>query len=75
MNSYAEEINSLKQVHTYTKQLCTILGDKYKNADKNKAMKNQCQNLTEMHQNELLKLLQEFDDMVGVTFGTYKHIQ
>lgn len=38
-------------------------------------MKNQCQNLTEMQQNKLVKLLQKFEELFGVTLETCKQIQ
>ena len=35
-------------------------------------MKNQCQHLTEMQRNELLKLLQNFEALFDVALGTRK---
>ena len=37
----------MKQERNSTKQLRTILDDKYEKTDLNKVMKNQCQHLTE----------------------------
>ena len=38
----------------------------------NKDIGNQCQNLTEIQCNELLKLLQKFEYFLDETFGTWK---
>ena len=35
-------------------------------------MKNQCQHLSEVQRNELLKLLQNFEEFFGGTIGTCK---
>ena len=61
MNTYAEEIDESEQFRTSTKQLRTILDDKYKKADFNEFMINRFQHLTEKQHNELLKLLQRFE--------------
>ena len=57
MNDYTEEVYESEHVRTYTKQLCVILDDKYEKADFNKVIENQCQHLTEIQRNELIKLL------------------
>ena len=62
----------LEEVRTYSKQLHTILVDKYKNSDLNKLMKNKFQNLTEELRNELFKLLQKFEEFFNGTLGTWK---
>ena len=59
-NAYAEEIYESEQVCNYTKRSHIILDDKYRKADLNKVMKNQCQHLTETQHNELMKLSQKF---------------
>ena len=51
MNTYAEEMNEQEQVRTYTKLLRVILDAKYKKADLNKDLENQCENLTEVKRN------------------------
>ena len=38
----------------------------------NKDIGNQCQNLTEIQCNELLKLLQKFKELFDLTLGTWK---
>ena len=60
MNSYADEGYELGQVRTSTTKLRTILDAKYEKSDLNKVKENQCQHLTEVQRNELLKLLQKF---------------
>ena len=40
-----------------------------------KVMENQCQHLTVTQRNELLKLLQKFEDFFDGTLGTWKNIQ
>ena len=49
-----------------------ILDDKYENSDLHKVMENQCQHLRMTQRNELLKLLQIFEDFFGRTPGTWK---
>ena len=44
MNDYAEEINELEQLHTFTKLLHVILDVKDEMTDFNKVRKNQFQN-------------------------------
>ena len=61
-NSYAEEIYESEHVCTADEQLRIILDAKYEKVDLNKAMENQCQNLTETQLKLLLKLLQKFED-------------
>ena len=63
MNNYADY---------FTKLLRVILDTKYVKADLNKVMKNQCQNLTETPHNELLKLLQNFEELFDGTLGIWK---
>ena len=47
-NAYTEDINESEQVRTSTKRLHAILDYKYKKADLNKVMENQCQHLTKL---------------------------
>ena len=56
MNAYAEEVYKSEHFRTSTKQLRVILDAKYEKADLNKGMENQCQHMTEIQYNELLKL-------------------
>ena len=55
-----------------TKQLHVILDAKYKKTDLHKVMENQCQHLTMTQRNELLKLLQKFEELFYGTLGTWK---
>ena len=70
MNAYGEEIHELYQFRNYTKQLCVILDTKYEQIDLNKVMGNQCHHLTEVQYNELLKLLQNFEELFDGTLET-----
>ena len=56
MNAYAEELNEPEQVPTSNKLLHVILDAKYEKEDLNKVVENQCQHLTEVQRNELIKL-------------------
>ena len=62
MSAYTEELNEPEQFHTFTKGLNISLDSKYKKADLHKVMENQSQHLTEVQQNELLNLLQKYED-------------
>ena len=57
---------------TATKQLSVILDAKYEKADLHKVMENQFQHLTMTQRNELLKLLQKFEDFFDGTLVTWK---
>ena len=46
-------------MNAYSEGLHVILDAKYETSDLNKVMENQCQYLTEVQRNELLKLLQK----------------
>ena len=48
-----------------------ILDSQYEKGDLNKVMKNQCQNLTEVKCNELLKLLQKIEELFDETLVTW----
>ena len=54
--------------------MCTPLGRGYRSRRSriNKFVKNQCQHLTEVQHNELLKLLQKSEEFFDGTLGTYK---
>ena len=54
------------------KKLNVILDAKYGKIYLNKVMKNQCQHLTEIQHNELLSLLQKFEELFDVTLRTWK---
>ena len=47
-----------------TKQLRVILDNKYENEYLNKVMEKQCQHLTEVQWNELIKLLQKPEEFL-----------
>ena len=49
-----------------------ILDTKYEKEDLNKVMKNKSQILTGTQHNELLKLLQKFEELFDGTLGTWK---
>ena len=70
--AYAEEIHESEQSHNSIQRLCVILDTKYKKANLNKVMKNQCQHLIEVQRNELLKLLQKIEELFDWTIGTWK---
>ena len=52
------------------KRVSVILDAKYDKKKLKKVMENQFQHLTEAQRNELLKLLQKFEDLFDGTFGT-----
>ena len=57
---------------TAAKQFSLILDAKYEKADLHKVMENQYQHLTMTQRNELLKLLQKFEELFDGTLGTWK---
>ena len=57
---------------TATKRLCVLLDAKYKKPDLQKVMENQCQHLTMIQRNELLQLLQKFEELFNGTLATWK---
>ena len=59
-NAYVEEIYESENVDTATKRLRVILYAKYEKSDLHKVMETQCQHLTIIQHNELIKLLQKF---------------
>ena len=71
-NAYIEEVYESEHVRTATKLLRVILNAKYENADLYKVMENQCQYLTMTQCNELLKLLQTFEELFNGILGTWK---
>ena len=72
MNSCVEEVYELEHVRTYTELLCVILYNKYLKEYLNEVVKNQCQHLKEIQQDDLLKLLQKFEELFDVTLGTWE---
>ena len=72
MDACAEKVNESEQVHTYTKLLRVILDAKYEKAFLNKIMENQCQHLTKVQGNELLKLLEKIEELLYGTLVTWK---
>ena len=48
-----------------------ILDAKYEKSDLHKVMETQCQHLTVTQRNDLMKLLQKFEDMFDGTLGTW----
>ena len=71
-DAYVEEVYESEHVCTATKQLRVILDAKYEKADLHKVMETQCQNLTMTQHNDLLKLLQKFEEFFDETLGTWK---
>ena len=65
-------MNELEQVCTSTKLLHVILDAKYEEEDLNKVKENQCQHLTELQRNKLLKLLQKSEELFDGALGTWK---
>ena len=49
-----------------------ILDAKYEKADLHKVMETHCQHLTMTQHNDLLKLLQKFEELFDGTLGTWK---
>ena len=62
MNTYTEDIHEYGHVRTSTKILRVILDAEYKKVDLNKVMENQCQHMIETQRNELIKLLENFEE-------------
>ena len=71
-NSYVEEVYESDHVSTTTKLLHVILDAKYEKTDLHNIMENQCQYLTMTQRNELLKLLQKFEEFLDGTLSTWK---
>ena len=71
-NVNAEEVYESDHLRTSTKKLLVILDYKYEKSDLHKVKENQCQHLTTTKLNELLKLLQKFEDFFDGTIGTWK---
>ena len=59
-------------MRTATNLLLVISDAKYEKVDLNKVMVIRCQRLTMTQRNELLKLLQEFEEFFNGTLGTWK---
>ena len=73
-NAYVEEVYESEHVRTDTKLLRVILYAKYGKLDLHMVMENQCQHLTMTKRNEVLKLLQKFEELFNgklVTWKTY----
>ena len=71
-NAYVEEVYESEHVRTAKNKLRVILDDKYEKSDLHKVMENRCQNLTMTQRNELIKLLQKFEEFFDGTLGTWK---
>ena len=69
-NAYVEDVYDSEHICTATKRLRVILDAKYEKADLHKVMENQCQNLTMTQHNELLKILQIFEELFYGPLGT-----
>ena len=52
--------------------MCLILYAKYEKADLHKVTETQCQHLIMTQRNDLLKLLQKFEELFDGTLGTWK---
>ena len=59
-------------MHALVKKMGVILEAKYEKSDKKAVMETQCQNLTMTQRNELLNLLQIFEELFDGTLGTWK---
>ena len=70
--AYVEEVYELEHIRTATKKLRAILDAKYEKADLDKVMETQCQHLTKIQRNDLLELLQKFEELFDGTFSTWK---
>ena len=62
----------MEQVHTFTTLLRVLLDSIYEKEYLNKVMTNQCQHFIETQGNELLKLLEKFEELFNGTLGTWK---
>ena len=71
-DDYIEEVYGSEHVRTDAKLLSLILDAKYGNSDSHKVMETQRQNLTMTQRNNLLKLLQKFEELFDGTLGTWK---
>ena len=68
-------VNECLKSNSTISSTCTsrrILDVKYKKADLNKVMTEQCQHLTATERHRLIHLLKKFKDMFNVTLGTHK---
>ena len=72
MNAHSEEIYKSKQFRTSNKELQVNYDNKYEKAYLHKVKKNQCQHLTEIKPNEVMKLLQKIDELFDGTLGIRK---
>ena len=64
-----------EHVHTATKRFHVIFDTKYEKTDLHKVMETQCQHLTTTQRNDLLKLLQKFEDFSMEHLAPRKQIQ
>ena len=72
IDAYVEEVYKSEHIRTATKRLRLILYAKYENSDLHKVMENKCQHSTMTQRNDLLKLLQKFEEFFDGTLGTWK---
>ena len=63
-DAYVEEVYESEYVRTATKRLRVILDAKYGKYNLHKVMETQCQHLKMTQRNELIKLLQKFEDFL-----------
>ena len=71
-NDYVKDEYDSDHIHTATKLLRVLLDAKYETADLHKVMENKCQHLTMTHLNELLILMQKFEELFDGTLSTWK---
>ena len=71
-DDHTKAVYESEHVRTATKRLRVILDARMEKSDLHKVMENQCQNLTTTQHNELLKLLQIFEELFDGTLGTCK---
>ena len=68
-NTYIEELYDSEHFRITTKLLRVILDAKYEKTDLNKVMETQCQHMTITKRNELLKLIQIFEELLDGTLA------
>ena len=71
-DAYVKEVYDSEHVRTATKGLHVILDAKYEQAYLNKVTETQCQHLTMTQRNDLLELLQKFEELSDGTLGTWE---
>ena len=73
-DTYVKELYESEHAHTATKRLRVILDSKYEKSDLHKVMEAHCQHITMTKHNDILKLLQKFEEFFNGTLGTWQNI-